>query len=195
MRLHTVLRCVRTWLPSRHHRRAGLGLVCILSACADEAIIREFNDLPVAVATVFDPATGATLDVAPDGGLAPVTFPYAGTPVRIVLDARGSRDPDGHITSYRWLSGTRTPDAGVPARLVPPGQPSDWPGDEVMPAVDLGPGLWTFSLWVRDERDAWSVPDTIRVVIGSVAAPRPADAGSTALGLLGMDAGVRAALQ
>lgn len=178
----------------RHAARiVWLALGCLLSACADEAIIQEFNDLPVALATVFDPATGATLDVAPDGGLLPVTFPYAGTPVRIVLDARGSRDPDGRITNYRWLSGTRTPDAGVPARQVPAGQPPEWPGDEVMPTVDLGPGSWTFTLWVRDDRGAWSVPDTIRVVIGSSTAARPADAGTTALGLLGMDAGVRAA--
>lgn len=175
-------------------RGAWLCLVCLFSACADVGSIQDFNDLPVAVATVFDPATGATLDVALDGGLAPVTFPYTGTPVRIVLDARGSRDPDGRITSYRWLSGTRTPDAGVPARQVPAGQSSGWPADEVMPAVDLGPGLWTFTLWVRDAQDAWSVPDTIRVVIGSASTPRPADAGTTALGLLGMDAGVRAAV-
>jgi hypothetical protein len=171
---------------------AWFGL-CLSSGCADEAIIQRFNDLPLAVATVFDPATGGSLDVAADGGLAPVTFPYAGAPVRIVLDARGSHDPDGQITSYRWLSGTRTPDAGVPARAVPSGQTLDWPADEVMPAVDLGPGLYTFTLWVRDERGAWSLPDTIRVVIGSTMAARPADAGTTALGLSGMDAGVRVA--
>jgi len=170
-------------------RRGWFALACFALGCSDEALIREFNDVPLAVATVYDPISGATLDVAPDGGLAPLTFPYAGAPVRIILDARGSRDPDGQITSYRWLSGTRTPDGGVPGRLVPAGQPVDWPADEVMPAVELGPGLWTFTLWVRDERDAWSVPDTLRVVIGSPVAARADDAGTAPLGLSGMDAG------
>jgi hypothetical protein len=177
------------WSARRVCRLLWLTLTLGSLGCADEAIIRDFNDLPIAVATVVDPVTGTTLDVGPDGGLAPVTFPYAGSPVRIVLDARGSRDPDGEITTYRWLSGTRTPDAGVPARLIPIAQAPEWPADEAMPVVDLGPGLWTFTLWVRDQRGAWSVPDTIRVVIGSATAPRPAT-----LVLSGIDAGLRVRL-
>ena len=73
------------------------------------------------------------------------------------------------------------PDAGItrpPLRRTPEGADSAWPADEAMTSVELGPGLWAFSLWVRDNKGAWSAPDTIRLIIGS--APSSADAGTLA---------------
>ena len=168
----------------------GVLLGSALLGCNDDALIADYNDLPIAEAQVVHPQTGAIVQMQLDGSLAPVTFPYSGAPVRIVLTAQNSRDPDGTIEEYRWLSGNRVPDAGVPRpplRRVPEGVDTAWPADEAMTTVDLGPGLWAFSLWVRDDNGAWSAPDTIRVIIGSATSPS-GDAGTVAAAA--MDGGI-----
>jgi hypothetical protein len=130
------------------------------------------NRLPVAVARAVD-ASGEPVDDSVNRGLGPI-FPFAGEPVEITLDARDSFDVDGRIVAYRWLSGTLV-DAGS-ARLRPEGAPDTWPDDRREPRVSLGLGMWTFSLWVTDDRGAISEPDTINVVVGE-----PPDAGASEL--------------
>lgn len=169
-------------------------LLVPVAGCSGDALVREFNVTPIAEATVIHPQSGAMVQAGADGSLAPVTFPYEGVPVRLVLDGSGSRDPDGELREYRWLSGTRAPaDAGVTplgARRVAAGADAGWPADEVMATVELGPGVWTFTLWVRDDDQAWSDPDSIRVVIG--ASPTTPASAAGALGAA-MDGGIRTA--
>jgi hypothetical protein len=50
-------------------------------------------------------------------------------------------------------------------RWVPPGESSDWPADEAMTTVMLGEGVYTFVLWVTDNKGAVSQPDTLKVTI------------------------------
>jgi len=118
--------------------------------------------------------------LVPDRGLAPqadarvlgqegklVTIPYAGEPIALTLDASHSSDPDGQITRFRWLSGTRAPAAGSGAshRSVPAGAESDWPDDVEKPELTLGEGTYAFSLWVSDDQGMVSAPDLLQVVI------------------------------
>jgi hypothetical protein len=188
---------------ARAHERRTASLhalllsVSLLGACGEDASLKSENQAPLAEAMLVHPQSGMTVQAEPDGSLSPVTFPYSGSPVRITLDGRNSRDPDGEVREYRWLSATRTPDAGVvivpPLRRVPDGQVPEWPSDEATSNVEVGPGVWAFSLWVRDDEGAWSRPDTIRFVVGSPAASAmPSDAGTSAPAV--MDGGIRSAV-
>ena len=56
-------------------------------------------------------------------------------------------------------------------RWVPPGAPPNWPGDSVSPQVELGEGIWSFTLWVVDNEGAISAPSTITVTVGMVTNP------------------------
>ncbi|HKP60045.1 MAG TPA: hypothetical protein VJV78_25145, partial [Polyangiales bacterium] len=38
---------------------------------------------------------------------------YAGQPLKVTLTGTGSKDPDGQIMKYRWLSGKRKPGTGA----------------------------------------------------------------------------------
>lgn len=152
-----------------------------LLACNDDALIRDYNDYPIAVAQVVRPGTGEIVEPLADGSLAPVTFRAQGGPVRVILRGENSRDPDGELQEYRWLSANRIPDAGTlmpPLRRVLAGVDSAWPADTANVTLDLEPGTWAFTLWVRDDQNAWSEPDTVRLVIESSAA---SDAGVAAL--------------
>ena len=102
-----------------------------------------------------------------------VMLEFAGEPLDVTLDGSHSRDPDGRIVTYRWLSGMRassTDDAGEPgpSRVVPEGEEPTWPEDVVRPQVTLDQGDYVFTLWVIDERGNVSTPDSVRV---SVSAP------------------------
>jgi hypothetical protein len=90
---------------------------------------------------------------------------YAGTPVTITLDASGSRDAEGRIDHYRWLSSTSDSDAGL-SRVVPAGQPGDWPADTERVDVQLDEGEWVFNLWVIDDEGLVSLPDRVTVKVG-----------------------------
>jgi hypothetical protein len=59
----------------------------------------------------------------------------------------------------------------VSRRWVPPGSPPDWPDDVAMPQVMLDMGIWSFTLWVTDDKGAISTPDTIKITIGNVVDP------------------------
>ena len=155
-------------------------LAVLLSAavcgCRVDPTIKPANQLPVADARVI--RDGKSVDEQTDGADA-LKFEYAGTPVAVTLDASYSHDPDGTITGYRWLSGTVAPDGGIPLpdgmgvsrRWVPEGEPIDWPDDVKSPTVELGQGIWEFSLWALDEDGATGVPDSIKVTIGNVVDP------------------------
>ena len=83
--------------PGLRLTASGVLLASVLFGCNDDALIGDYNDLPIAEAQVVHPETGAIVQMQLDGSLAPVTFPYSGTPVRVVLTAQNSRDPDGTI--------------------------------------------------------------------------------------------------
>ena len=85
-----------------------------------------------------------TANAGPDQQLA-----YDGTPVRVRLDGSHSKDPDGKIAAYRWLSGERLPDAGPPGRAGEVDR-----GHTARPTVELEAGTHVFTLWVTDNHGA-----------------------------------------
>ncbi|MET0387825.1 MAG: hypothetical protein ABW321_17770 [Polyangiales bacterium] len=130
-------------------------------------------------------ATGCMRDLGlPDPNLVPtaeahvlgmeganVTVPYAGAPVSVTLDGTRSRDPDGRIATYRWLSGQPAAaddaDGGstTPERWVPEGADPNWPDDEAQPQLTLDLGSYVFVLWVVDDHGKTSLPSTLRVSV------------------------------
>lgn len=130
-----------------------LGIV----ACRQQLVI-DPNNAPIADARAVDPATGM-----PVGDKIEVA--YAGTPVTITLDGSASRDAEGRVAGYRWLSATLDADAGR-NRVVPAGQAGDWPADTERVDVMLDEGEWVFNLWVVDDEGLISQPDRITVKVG-----------------------------
>src|SRR5262249_14998955 len=133
-----------------------------LSCHADLAILPP-NQIPVADARVF--RDGQSYNARVDGGAAELRFDYAGNPVMVTLDGTSSHDPDGTVVAYQWLSatlapegGTQLPDGSTMLRWVPPGAAQNWPGTAMRPQVELGQGVWDFSLWVTDDKGAISKP-------------------------------------
>jgi hypothetical protein len=144
--------------------------VALAAGCRETYVEADDNRRPEAVARAFD-ASGARVDSSANGGLGPI-FAFDGEAVEIKLDGRGSTDMDGTIAEYRWLSATQR-DGGVD-RVLPDGEDPGWPDDEAQPSVTLGEGAWTFSLWVVDDRGAFSDPATIDLIVGE---PPDVDAG------------------
>ncbi|MFI5306461.1 MAG: hypothetical protein ACHQ53_03850 [Polyangiales bacterium] len=156
----------------------GLSLLLAgTTACRESRLVMTPNSTPTAVARV----------IGPDGTSAKsAQFDYNGSDVAVTLDGSQSSDKDGAVVIYRWLSGTPLPlDGGVGAltytetlpdggtkvdhgggRLVPQGQGPDWPDDKAKPTVMLGVGVWTFDLWVIDDKGGISDPSTVTVTIG-----------------------------
>lgn len=157
-----------------------LGLALAMVHCQDDGglLVPDRGVVPRADARVQDH----------EGEL--VMLPFSGEPVTLTLDASHSRDPDGRVVKFRWLSGLRAqpsaaagaaaPGAGSAAppaavagsgasmrgRLVPDGEASDWPDDIERPEVTLNAGKHAFTLWVIDDRGLTSAPDTVRVQVG-----------------------------
>jgi hypothetical protein len=160
------------------HSRTVLVATALAAAsvgCREDPTIKPANQLPVADARAI--RDGKSVDE--HTGADALKFDYAGTPVTVTLDASNSSDPDGKITTYRWLSGALAPDGGIPLpdgtgvsrRWVPPNEPIDWPDDVAMPEVTLEKGIWDFSLWVIDDGGAISTPDVVKITIGDVVDP------------------------
>jgi hypothetical protein len=156
----------------------GLGLLAAVSHCGRDLMVNSPNLPPIADARIL--RDGQSVNGQGDGGAALLMFAFNGAPVSITLDGSHSYDPDGTISAYRWLSGTLAADGGgtelpdgggVLHRWVPPGAPPNWPGNTVSPQVELGEGIWSFTLWVVDNEGATSEPSTITITIGMVTSP------------------------
>ena len=136
----------------RARRGTWLGVALTLVSC-DEA---RPNLTPVARAELRDHEPV---------GQGAYVVDYGGEPVELVLDGSASDDPDGRITEYLWMSGTRDP-SGAPGRYVQAGEGRDWPEDGRTTQVVLPEGFWTFHLYVRDDGGAVSDPATLRITVG-----------------------------
>jgi hypothetical protein len=115
---------------------------------------------------------------------------FRGAPIEITLDGTNSKDPDGKIKTYRWLSGTKKSGGGMAAagsggsagsaaadedggtapaggitRWVPAGADENWPEDIAQPKVTLPEGEYVFVLWVIDEKNVTSLPSTLNVTV------------------------------
>jgi hypothetical protein len=156
-------------------------LTCVLlwlAGCADNLQVPRTNITPIADARVLNQDERTVMLAASGGGTTSVT-----------LDGSHSRDADGSVARYRWLSSTLrgldggpagadradadggTPDtAGAaakppPGRWIPQGADPGWPDDVAQPQVTLGPGDYEFTLWVIDDRGEVSEPSTITIVV------------------------------
>lgn len=87
--------------------------------------------------------------------------------VTVTLDGSGSMDPDGTIVGYRWLSADAVE---VDAGGIERGDVD--PEDIATPEVTLGQGIWTFALWVEDDRGAFSAQDIVVVTVGTPVDPQ-----------------------
>jgi hypothetical protein len=132
--------------------------LCLGSAGCRQQLVVESNDPPVADARAVDPATDMPTETM-------IEVAYSGTPVTITLDGSASRDAEGSVARYRWLSSTVDSDAGL-SRVVPAGQTGDWPADTERVDVMLEEGEWVFNLWVVDDEGLVSKPDQITVKVG-----------------------------
>jgi hypothetical protein len=164
-------------MANRFHT-ASFAVAVGVFGCNSDLSITPANQIPVADARVI--RNGVSVNGRMDGGAAALMFNLTGTSVTVTLDGSQSYDTDGTVVAYRWLSATPPPDggiaslpddAGVTHRSVPPGAGPNWPGNVKQPPVQLGEGIWSFSLWVTDDRGAVSAPDTIKLTIGTVVDP------------------------
>ena len=148
-------------------RALFIGFAALLvsaAGCRRTYVDADDNRIPEAVARAVDPS-GERVDSSVNNGFGP-KYPFDGEPVEITLDGTASSDEDGRIVSYRWLSATQL-DGGV-GRVRPDDTDADWPEDEARPTVTLGEGIWSFSLWVTDDKGGVSDPDTIDLMVGDV---------------------------
>ena len=88
-------------------------------------------------------------DAGPDQQL---TLASGQTQLRVTLDGSASHDPDGSIASYIWKG---SPD----------------PRNVVSPSLDLGAGVYTFTLQVRDNLGARSNIDSVQISIADATQP------------------------
>jgi hypothetical protein len=90
---------------------------------------------------------------------------FTGTPVTVTLNGGKSRDLDGEVVGYdwRWLE-PGAPDGGAP--VADAGANALDPRNVQKPKLELGRGTYTFALWVSDDQDAISEPDTVTIKIG-----------------------------
>jgi hypothetical protein len=125
-----------------------LSVACLTVAvgCREEPLLDRLNLLPEAQAGED------------------ITVQSQGEPVTVTLDASASSDKDGEIVAYHWFSAVAAADGGV---SVIEGEEPTWPEDSEQPSVVLPPGVWTFALWVEDDKGAVSLPDTVKVTVGN----------------------------
>ncbi|MFH0730124.1 MAG: carboxypeptidase regulatory-like domain-containing protein [Pseudomonadota bacterium] len=111
---------------------------------------------------VYGPAASSQ-NISPVANAGPdqtITLASGATQAAVTLNGSQSNDSDGTIASYNW--------SGTPE-----------PNDVVTPSINLGPGTYTFSLVVTDNKGAQSAPDTVIVTVVSPNIPPVADAGES----------------
>lgn len=158
-----------------------VALLLATAGCRENPIVGYPNVTPVAVAWVVGESFQEDAETRRT-----IMLPFDGEPVEVRLDGTRSHDDDGSIVTYRWLSATSIPDAG--GRLIPgmellaadddagatPAVDDDsdqdtgrgFPADEGKPRVMLPLGIWTFALWVIDNKGAISDQDTVTIQVG-----------------------------
>jgi len=127
----------------------------------DESL--DTNLAPQAQARAFG-RDGKIVDEKSDGGVEDLRFDYDGEPVTVKLDGSGSSDRDGHVIGYRWRSANLAPDGGMGVYNGEDGELD--PKDVERPVLHLEPGNYTFTLWVTDNSNAVSKPDSISLSVG-----------------------------
>jgi len=140
----------------------------VFTGCRETPLVPDANQTPIADAQVIgtDGQPHDQQKAALKGGNPMLlVFPYAGTPLHIMLDGSASKD-DGKIVRYQWFSANKNPDAG--------GRSGPNPDDVKNPTVTLGAGSWSFALWVTDDKGVVSDPDVVSFTIGMAAADDPA---------------------
>ena len=156
-----------------HTRLSAAVLIALLAVlgCRENPIIEEPNKVPEADARVIwrDMVLDETIDAGPEG----LMFEFDGTtPVEITLDGSLSTDEDGKIATYRWLSGMVAEGAPPEERRMVPNGDGAWPPDEMKPKVTFtAAGVYSFTLWVIDDKGAKSTPDTIKITVGNAVDP------------------------
>jgi len=173
---------------------------CLVGCNESRLVPKHANILPIADARIIG-SGGKPIDLTVDGGADMLKIELTGNEVEVTLDGSGSKDDDGSIVAYRWLSGTEVPaDGGIGnlshdekladggnkfvnsgGRLVPEGEKPDWPADVKKPKVTLSEGIWSFTLWVTDDKGAISKPDTIKITVGSAVDPAVAECAANVL--------------
>ena len=129
----------------------------------------------------------APLSVNVDSNMPPVAHAgdmqmvaYSGSPVTVTLDGSGSTDADGKVVSYSWFNGDDAPDGG-------PGRGEPDPADVMKPAVTLGLGIWTFTLFVYDDAGTISQPSSVTITVGNAVAPEVSECADNALQTIAED--------
>jgi hypothetical protein len=104
---------------------------------------------------------------------------FTGVPVRVTLDATQSSDADGAVIGYRWLSGNKG-DGGI-------GRDVTDPEDIASPSLDLGEGVWVFTLYVFDNHGGVSLPTTVTIRVGAAQPPEVTECTNDALATIAQD--------
>ncbi len=148
------------------YRALILGLAGLAVSCLP---VTKLNKLPVAR---IDVQLGGQ-SVSPS-----LPIPFDGQPVTVVLDGASSTDPDGSIVEYRWMrtdvsaaarfglpADMGAAGAGAAAAPAFTGDPVSGPGPTTQVTL-TEKGKYRFSLWVRDNDNAFSAPASVSLTVG-----------------------------
>lgn len=155
------------------HFIAGFVAVAVAGCVA----MKADNKPPIAQVDISGTTAPMGVSTAKSGDktIITATIPFMGAPVPVTLDGTKSTDPDGAITTYKWLrtdfpAASRfagdagpPPDSGLPMFT---GDPPSGPTASTIMVTLSAPGKYRYSLWVQDDYGAYSAPATVVVQIG-----------------------------